>query len=62
MEAELSISEQQSLGVDDTAEQDTTDNPGDPGDLNNPGETHLKRGLNRQTGFDSPQKKKHLGT
>ena len=62
MEAEHSISEQQSLGVDDTAEQDTTDNPGDPGDLNNPGETHLKRGLNRQTGFDSPQKKKHLGT
>ena len=52
--------EHQSMGVQDSEDLDQledTQNSGDPGGLN-PGETHLKRGLNRSNGLDSPQKKK----
>ena len=45
------------MEADDTDDPGEPDNPGNPEDLN-PGETHLKRGLIRSTGLDSPQKKK----
>ena len=57
LKAGSSFPEHQSMEADDTDDPGEPDNPGNPEDLN-PGETHLKRGLIRSTGLDSPQKKK----